>query len=164
MTEKSFCQCLEYCFSFVSASLSSPISFLSSLILSLSVSLSLSPCLVYLLSQSRKSRDYQRDNPSGRGLLLPASTESFPFFPRLPPSVLSYFLSEAGGEGLMMGAIPPLVWYGKNPLNFHPLLFHFSYPSVLRLKFILSTSTTVLPSLLPVFHLFVLFPPTKPDL
>ncbi|KAI4829149.1 hypothetical protein KUCAC02_023210, partial [Chaenocephalus aceratus] len=45
----------------------------------------------------RKSRDYQRDNPSGRGLLLPASTQSPLFFALLLPSVPSYFLSEAGG-------------------------------------------------------------------
>ncbi|KAK1897519.1 Biosynthetic peptidoglycan transglycosylase, partial [Dissostichus eleginoides] len=47
--------------------------------------------------ERRKSRDYQRDNPSGRGLLLPASTQSPLFFPLLLPSVPSYFLSEAGG-------------------------------------------------------------------
>lgn len=111
-----FCLCLSFSSHFLS---------LFSYFLCFSVSLSPSPCLVYLLSQPRKSRDYQRDNPSGRGLLLPASTESPLFFPLLLPSVLSYFLSEAGGEGLMMGDIPLLVWNGKSPLNIHPLLVFF---------------------------------------
>lgn len=99
-----------------------PTFFVSSFLLSPSpASLSLSPSLVYLLSQPRKSRDYQRNNPSGRGLLLPASAESLLFFPLLFPSVLSYFLSEAGGEDLMMGDIPLLVWCCKTPK--HPALF-----------------------------------------
>lgn len=110
-------------------------------------------CLVYLLSQPRKSRDYQRDNPSGRGLLLPASTESCLFFPLLLPSVLSYFLSEAGGEGLMMGVIPLLAPHTS-----------FSPPFFLWLKFILSTSTTILLTLLALLRLFIFFPPIKPDL
>ncbi len=79
----------EHCFSFVSASLS-----LFSNSLSFAVPLSLSPCLVYLLSQPRKSRDYQGDNPSGRGLLLPTSTESLLFFPSffLPSCLISFLM------------------------------------------------------------------------
>lgn len=114
-------------------------SFSSHLSLSLSFSVSLRPsrCLVYLLSQPRKSRDYQRNNPSGRGLLLPASTESLLFFPLFLPQVLSYFLSEAGGEGPMMGDIPLLARNGKSLLNIHPLLvFCLIRPSS---EFILST-------------------------
>lgn len=94
--------------------------------LSFSASLSLSPSLVYLLSQPRKSRDYQRNNPSGRGLLLPASAESLLFFPLLFPSVLSYFLSEAGGEDLMLGDIPLLVWRCKTSKHLALFLIHLS--------------------------------------
>lgn len=46
---------------------------LSSHTLSITASVNLSPSLVFLLSQLRKSRDYQRNNPRTRGLLLPAS-------------------------------------------------------------------------------------------
>lgn len=46
---------------------------LSSHTLSITASVNLSPSLVYLLSQLRKSRDYQKNNPRTRGLLLPAS-------------------------------------------------------------------------------------------
>lgn len=101
-----------------------PLSFSLLSTLSFSASLSPSPGLVYLLSQPRKSRDYQTNNPSGRGLLLPASAESLLFFPLLFPSVLSYFLSEAGGEDLMMGDIPLLVWNCKTSKR-RPLLCLF---------------------------------------
>ena len=104
-----------------------PFSFLSFLVFL--CLLSISPCLVYLLSQRRKSRDYQRDNPSGRGLLLPASTQSPLFFPLLLPSVPSYFLSEAGGECLMMGGIPLSAWSNKTILK--SIQSYFSYPSFL---------------------------------
>lgn len=106
---------------------------LLSFALSLSAWLSLSPCLVYLLSHPRKSRDYQGNNPSGRGLLLPASTESLLFFPLLLPSVLSYFLSEAGGQ--MMGDILLSAWNckKKNSSNIHPLPF-FSLSGLLLTK------------------------------
>lgn len=105
------------CLSFYSHFLS-----LSSHTLSFSASLSPSPSLVYLLSQPRKSRDYQRNNPSTRGLLLPASAESLLFSPLLFPSVLSYFLSEAGGEDLMMGDIPLLVQDCKTSKHPPPFL------------------------------------------
>lgn len=120
--------------------------------LSFSAALSLSPSLVYLLSQPRKSRDYQRNNPSGRGLLLPASAESLLFFPLLFPSVLSYFLSEAGGEDLMLGDIPLLVWRCKTSKH-----SSFPYSSVLGLKFILSTV------LFPLQGLLCLSASIKPD-
>lgn len=72
---------LEYC----SASLPHFLS-LSSHTLSIIAWVNLSPRLAYLLSQSRKSRDYQRNNPRTRGLLLPAST----WKPTILPSPCSF--------------------------------------------------------------------------
>lgn len=59
---------LEYC----SPSLTHFLSF-SSHTLAIAAWANLSLSLAYLLSQLRKSRDYQRNNPKTRGLLLPAS-------------------------------------------------------------------------------------------
>lgn len=113
--------------------------------LSSSASLSLSPSLVYLLSQPRKSRDYQRNNPSGRGLLLPASAESLLFFPLLFPSILSYFLSEAGGEGLMLGDIPLLVWSCKTSKHLFSLFICLLDTVLLPQQALLCLSASIKP-------------------
>lgn len=146
------CLCLSHSSHFLS---------LFSHILSFSASLSLSPSLVYLLSQPRKSRDYQRNNPSGRGLLLPASVESLLFFPLLFPFVLSYFLSEAGGEDLMMGDIPLLVWKFVRPLNIQTFLV-FSLFDLPPTK--VCSLSTILLSLLAVLYLFNFYASIRPDL